>query len=471
VSKEIKYAISYSRKSTKVKDKSIEESVSYQSHAINEYAVRNGFTIIKDFNDVGYSGKNTERPELKDMLTFLETTENRIHELIIYSIDRFGRDMQNNIKMMMDILELVDRVYVVSQSFSSDTRYFKLLFLALTSSAQDERERILARCSGGRMAKVLNRRSFDGNFPALGLIKKEDNEKLLIASSTNVVDLGKDEVLIIKYIYYLYLFNISLRKIASILNRKFGKTKRNKDWSYKSVKYILENPVYTGALKGCLEGINHYFVDNANVEQLIDPSTFIFVQRKLAFEKRGRKTKNRYRNPFFNLCYHCGSYLEEKEDLLRCKMCDVSVEFNMIKNLIVNEMYKWVSIEKKKYHIQKQLVEISDRKKESLRTIKIELNKLNQRREEINQLFSEGVNKNNMLAINTIETSKFIQKKIELEMTIQYLENPDLNKLNENMNIKMKEMLILTPFLILINFKEKEVILLPHAQLLSEVSA
>ena len=156
-------AISYCRKSTKIKDKSVDESVGYQRQAIREYAKYNGISIVMEFSDVGYSGKNTDRPELQEMIEYLRNTNERIDELIIYSIDRFGRDLQNNIQQMLEILQLVDRIFFVTQSISSDTTHFKLLFLTLTAIAEDERERILTRCSGGRKEKVLTRKSFDNN--------------------------------------------------------------------------------------------------------------------------------------------------------------------------------------------------------------------------------------------------------------------------------------------------------------------
>ena len=96
-----KRAISYCRKSTRVKGKSVEESVGYQQQAIQEYANKNGIYIVKEFSDVGYSGKNIDRPELIEMLGYLKSSEQRIDELIIYSIDRFGRDLQNNIKQIL----------------------------------------------------------------------------------------------------------------------------------------------------------------------------------------------------------------------------------------------------------------------------------------------------------------------------------------------------------------------------------
>ncbi len=188
---EQRLAISYCRISTKVKGKSVEESVGYQQQEINNYAKQKGLELIREFSDVGYSGKNTDRPELKEMVEYLRYTELKIEELIIYSIDRFGRDLQHNIKQMLVISNLV-KVSFVTFPISSEADSFKFMFLLRTGVAQDERERLLMRCASGRSNKILNRKSFDGNYYPLGLIKEEDSETLISTSPSKIVDLQQE---------------------------------------------------------------------------------------------------------------------------------------------------------------------------------------------------------------------------------------------------------------------------------------
>lgn len=76
---------SYCRKSTRVKDKSVEDSVGYQHQAIDQYGKQNGIKIVKQFSDVGYLGKTLECPELKEMVEYLRSTETKID----YLLDRY----------------------------------------------------------------------------------------------------------------------------------------------------------------------------------------------------------------------------------------------------------------------------------------------------------------------------------------------------------------------------------------------
>jgi DNA invertase Pin-like site-specific DNA recombinase len=469
MSKEQRLAISYCRKSTKLKDKTVEESVGYQQQAIRQYAKRNGIEIVREFSDIGYSGKTLDRPELQEMVEYLKNTELKIDELIIYSIDRFGRDLQHNIQQMLEILQLVEKVNFVSQPISSDTTYFKLLFLTLTAVAQDERERLLARCSGGRNEKVISRKSFDGNYYPLGLVKKQDTETLVPAKLSNIVDTERNQELIqIQYIFYLYLFNFSLRKIAATLNERFGKTKREVDWTYKSVKYILENPIYNGKLRGVLEGSNHYLIEDANVEQIVDSATFMLVQKKLDFEKAGRKKNSTARNPFFNLCYSCSSYLIEKNGYLSCETCKELVDstniVEKIKLQMLNIINNHFNIEQ--YPTNDHISNLLERDTERLRAINIEIKKLQVRLEEIRGLDINQSIKDRMIKINTQEFISLNKTKAEIEVKLEFLNQPIKNGFQELLNKKVKKSLIRTPFIILYDFTNKEVVIVPHKNVL-----
>ncbi|MGD6842198.1 recombinase family protein [Bacillus infantis] len=466
-----KLAISYCRKSTRVKGKSVEESVGYQQEAINQYARKNGIQIVKGFSDVGVSGKDTNRPELQEMIHFLKTTNEKISELIIYSIDRFGRDLQHNIQQMLEILQLVEKVSFVSQPITSDTTYFKLLFLTLTAVAQDERERLLTRCANGRKQKVLSRKSFDGNYKPFGMVKKDDSEKLIAAKPLNVLEPSMaQEFIQIQYIFYLYMYNYPLRRIASILNEKFGKTKRGVDWTYKSVKYILQNPVYLGKLRGVLEGSTHYLIDNANVESIIDPATFMLIQRKLQFEKAGRKKREVSQSPYFNLCYSCGSYLEKESGMYACRKCVKSVDTLIVEEKIKNSLMNFLKFKELNHSciIKKHLLELRESDEERLRAGKIELKKLESRLNEIERLEINEDLKTRLRSTNTVETRKLNMKMEELRRKINYFENNELNYSCIAHSKEAKDFLIRTPFIVLYNFIEKEVVILPNKNLLKK---
>lgn len=114
-----KTAISYCRKSIVVKGMSDERSISYQQQAISNYAKEHGLEIIGQYNDIGWSGKNAERPELQMMLNDLRSGEKIVDFLLFYSVDRLGRDLESNISIMLEITKYIETVV---RNYSSKER-------------------------------------------------------------------------------------------------------------------------------------------------------------------------------------------------------------------------------------------------------------------------------------------------------------------------------------------------------------
>lgn len=315
------------------------ESVQYQKTTNRKYAELNHLNIVKEYSDVGYSGKDTNRPEIQEMLRDLKAGIVRADVLIIYSVDRLGRDLKHNIEAMIEISNYVKQVVFVAERITSDSAHFKILFLMLTGMAQETRESLLRRLSDGRKAKVLSRKSFDGNYPALGYVK--NNEKLVPATFENTNDLQQSQGLItLQVIFHSYLFGMSLRSIAKMLNERVGFTRRGKEWTYKSVQYILLNEIYCGTLKGTMQKVENYVVENANVVPLVDPLIFELVQKKLQYEQPGRKRKSINRSPHFTLCSTCLEPLKEEANSLSCPKCSKKIELYKIEQAFLSEVSK-----------------------------------------------------------------------------------------------------------------------------------
>lgn len=339
--KEVKTAITYARKSVKVKDVTEADSISYQQVNLDSYASRNNYKVIKRYSDVGFTGTNTDRPELIEMLN--DVKSEKVDCLLVYSVDRFGRDLKNNIDVMLEIIEYVDQVVFIVENLSSSGEYFKMFFLMLTAMAQEERNRILIRVADGRKSKVLNRLQYDGKRP-LGYIKLRDSKKIAPATTLTTSDEEKiNEIIIIEYIFYCYLMRMSLRKIARLLNEKFGPTKRGVPWNYKSVQYILRNKHYSGYLTGVLEKKQYYLELTSNVQRLIDPLFQEKVIKMLENESVGRKKKNMLSPSLFCLCNDCGELLTESLTTLECMNCKATAEKKKIIDVMINETKRLIS--------------------------------------------------------------------------------------------------------------------------------
>lgn len=449
-------AITYARKSVKVKGNSPQKSVSYQQVTMDEYAKKQGLKILKKYSDIGYSGKNLERPELKEMYRDLQS--NKVNYLLVYSVDRFGRDLVNNIDTMLEVLELVEHVVFITENFSSSSEYFKMFFLILTAMSQEERERLLSRVAKGRQVKVLHRNEYDGKYP-FGYIKHPNNDVILPATGEYTEDSSKiHELYILKFIFYSYLSGLSLRKTASILNEKFGPTKNGKRWSYKSVQYMLNNRHYSGYLTGVLEKNNHYLIKSENVIPVIDPLLHEKVIRMLKNESRGRKKTNTFNLPIFCLCKKCGNILKEDNWLLRCEKCVSFTE----SNVLIEKMKKETEliIKRKLDYLPNAnlgvLIDQYKKKKKKLLQKEIRLLK-NKEFIETSAHFDE-LTKLELLEINSKEYCKVKQEVIiatELEKCLSNTKETTDDFIDNSFLIKL-------PFLVVIDFGKEIVEIVFH---------
>ena len=106
---------------------------------------------------------------------------------------------------------------------------------------------MLERTSGAKQSKTLNERVFVNGKYALGYTKGS-KQHLVAATRQNTTDIQERMGLeIVQFIYYAYLFNMSLRQIVKELNQHFSFTRYYQaEWTHKSVRYVLQNVPYTG---------------------------------------------------------------------------------------------------------------------------------------------------------------------------------------------------------------------------------
>ncbi|WML46172.1 recombinase family protein [Neobacillus sp. PS3-40] len=454
-------AVSYARKSIKVKGVSIEDSINYQQVEIERYARLNNIEIIKSYHDVGYTGRNTKRPELQEMLYDLR--HRKVDVLLMYSVDRFGRDLVNNIEQMLEITRHVKKVVFIAQGFSSDVENFKMFFLLLTGMAQEEWKRLMRGLADGRKAKILNRKQYDGRYP-LGYVLAKDGKKIVPATQLNTDDISKQQELhIVQFIFYCYLFNFSLRGIAETLNRKFGATRLEKSWSYKSVRYVLVNKIYSGFLYGTLEGKEKYLFQSENIQPIIDPLIHQLILKRLEFEKPGRKCKNYpFILPNYCLCKKCGGALIRKDEYLSCSSCQKEVRACTIGEKLQKEINNL---------IQKQTsTSINYNKLEKLYEYKLVKNKrkmqeLIEAREEIERggYFTKSMVKELRL-INTNEYCTLQEENLSIEQVLKLLKN-DQKHLDNYENPLDDDYLLMLPFIILVDFLSSKIEVVFHKQI------
>ncbi|CAH0271032.1 recombinase family protein [Peribacillus simplex] len=461
----MKLAFAYSRKSIRINSMSEDESVSYQKVTLDDYAARNGIQIVEHYTDVGYSGKNTERPDLQDMIQALKQFDGRIDYILFYSVDRLGRDIQGNINSFMEMDQYVKNIVFISENIASDSTNFKTIFLLLTSIAQQSRENLLMTTANGRKIKIKERKSFISSKPPLGFTKEKGNKKsarLLPATAFNSDDEKERQGLIaLQHIFHCFLLGFSLRGIADSLNKHFGLTRNNKEWDHSSVRYILKNATYSGKLQGTLNKNEHYLIENANIEVPIDPLLFDFVQEQLTKNTRGRKSSTLHRQAEYTMCKSCQEVLVQDKEYLICNNCSNKTLLQPIMHLLKQELSKIVDqpVDSVKWNEIRNdsLNKFMIKRKNLLREV-LNLKKIKEQIED----FEPSV-RGRMLEANSLEMNKIHRNYLFTDEVINFMsELSDTTSIQGAQATKVSNYLLKLPYLVFVDIIHGEIDVLFH---------
>jgi len=256
---------------------------------------------------------------------------------------------------------------------------------------------------------------------------------------------------------------MSLRNIAKELNSTFGLTKRGKQWSYKSVQYILANNAYVATLSGLLEKKIHYRVEEANIEPIIDPLLFQFIQQKLHHHKSGRKVLSSPTLPTFAVCADCAHLLTYRKSKYVCDTCNNQYDAKELKKILhdqIQEVISQVQCSPKRYSEKRlRLIEryLLQRKKVINRITDLE-----ERRVYIQNIMQSN-STGKMIEANTLEKKKAKEQLQFIEEMLGFLGESN-EALMEGTFILDDTYLIKLPYLVIIDFPLREVAVMFHNQ-------
>ena len=280
---EITEAVLYCRvSSTKQLDEG--DGLSSQQHRCEDYARRQGYTVVKVFQDRGVSGGMIDRPGMQELLGWLLAKGDKKHAVIIDDISRFSRDVTVHWQLR-DLLEKAGgRLESPSMTFghSSDD---KLVENRLASVSQHQREKI-AETSANRMkSRVASGYWVFRTMPGYKYVQTKGEGKILV----------RDEP----------VASIITEALEGFANQRFATQSEVKRFleaqpefpiqqSYGGIRLqkvtdILTHPLYAGMVQAVKWNVP---LRKGNHEALISVKTFEKVQARLTEKAYAPKRKN-----------------------------------------------------------------------------------------------------------------------------------------------------------------------------------
>ena len=243
---------------------------------------QNNWQIFKVYTDAGYTGANTNRPALQELLEDIK--QNKIDIILAYKIDRFTRSPKD-FYQLIEVFEKYQADFIsVTERFDTSTPAGRLLRNIMLTFAQFERE-LTSERTKDKLLERAKRGMWNGGRTPYGY--QRENKKLIIEEK---------EAEIIRLIFESYLETSSINKVYDLFKERNIKNRQAKTFSRPHFALILRNITYTGKTKYAdqiYQGIH---------QPIISGELFELAQK--THKKRIRKFRV-YRNFLFGGLVNC----------------------------------------------------------------------------------------------------------------------------------------------------------------------
>lgn len=372
-----KQAVIYCRVSTK---EQVEEgnSLKTQERLCKEYAIKNGYTVVRVFIEQGESAKTADRTELQNMLAFCAHHRKLVSAVIIYKLDRLSRntDAYSEIRLLLKKYEI---------EIKSTTEYFentpvgKFLENTMANIAQFDNDIRAERCAGGMKEAVR-----EGRYVWMAPVGY-DNVKVADKSTIAINPvLGP---LIRETFEHIALRRFPIEEIRHMMAKKGLTLKSGRPISQAYFYELIKNELYSGWItkfgerhKGHFEPIITEEIFNQvqrairnqgnNKPHITDHPDFPL--RRFIIDGNGQKvtgswSKGRYRKyPYYRFGRVGSNYnkdrFEEKFVAYMNQYSLTSIDFELLKGYVKKHLSEAVKDEiKHTEHVKQRIADLGDK--------------------------------------------------------------------------------------------------------------
>ena len=131
----------YARVSTK------DQSCEMQMRDLRAYCAARGFTIIREYIDIGQSGAKDSRPQLNELMA--DARKRKFDSILVWRFDRFARSTKHLLLSLEEFRSLGIQFISYQENVDTTTPLGQALFTIVSAVAQLERDLIRERVSAG----------------------------------------------------------------------------------------------------------------------------------------------------------------------------------------------------------------------------------------------------------------------------------------------------------------------------------
>jgi DNA invertase Pin-like site-specific DNA recombinase len=234
----------YSRKSKFTgKGESIENQITFCRQYIFDRLKDYKEDDIQIYEDEGFSGKNTDRPNFQRMMA--DAKAGKIDAIVCYRLDRIMRNISFFCNLIDELQEFKVTFHSVKEGFDMSTPMGRTMMFISSLFAQLERELLAERIRDNLYELAKTGRWLGGITPtgyeSEGIKGISVDGKTRKACRLKIIP---KEAELVQLIFTKYLEFQSLTKTETFLLQNGFVTKNSKEFSRFSIRNILTNPVY-----------------------------------------------------------------------------------------------------------------------------------------------------------------------------------------------------------------------------------
>lgn len=221
-----------------------------KKHIAYKYQITDMNQIVV-YEDEGFSGKNTKRPQFQQMLGACRNHE--ISMIVCYRLDRISRNTIDFALLYQELERLDINFISVTENFDTTTPLGRAMLSISSAFAQLERDTIAERIRDNMLALAKTGRWLGGTTP-LGYISTAKTSVDIEGKIRTAYRLktDSDNFSLTRLIFDKFLEFRSLTKVETYLLNYHYKTRNGKNFSRTGIRDILKNPVYAAADKDTL---------------------------------------------------------------------------------------------------------------------------------------------------------------------------------------------------------------------------
>lgn len=215
---------------------SLSAQISYYSSLIQKNP---GWQYAGVYADYGITGTLTaKREQFQKMLSDCE--EGKIDIILTKSISRFARNTVDLLETVRHLKSIGVEVRFEKEKIHSFSEDGELMLSLLASFAQEESRSISENCKWGIRKRFQSGEIGVANKRILGYRYDEVQKRYLIVP---------EEAESVRWMFQMYLDDVTLREIADRMNRAGIRTIRGYTFQEASVRQLIFNEVYAGDMK------------------------------------------------------------------------------------------------------------------------------------------------------------------------------------------------------------------------------